>query len=354
MKKRYLHFVLLSTFISLNVSSQDIHFSHQEFAPMTLNPAAAGMKYQHFASLIHRNQWASVTTPFVTTYAGYDQRIPVSKGRDKSYLVAGVNFYSDKAGDANMGSTSGHLSIGYHLRLAEQHTLGLALQPGLTNRSVDIAQIKWGTQYEVGIGYNSDLQSGEINPTNASFTHFNLNAGLVYSFKSEDRFVTINEQKFLNIGIALHHVNGTEFSYLNNPSAILKRRISIFADGQYTIPNTNLSILPGVYYNFQGKQQELLFGSYVRYLLQRESVYTGLLKGTALSLGVFSRLKDAMSLKILLEYQKYSIGFAYDINTSSLREASNYRGATEIVLKFAAPNPFGKAKNGANKSVKFL
>src|SRR6188768_1352132 len=51
----------------LNVNGQDPHFSQYFNTPLYVNPANAGNGIEYMrATLIYRNQWASVASPFVT------------------------------------------------------------------------------------------------------------------------------------------------------------------------------------------------------------------------------------------------------------------------------------------------
>ncbi len=78
--------VCLALLISGSVlQAQDIHFSQYNQAPLALNPALTGLNACDWrATLNYRNQWASVTIPYVTYAASLD--LPLIKeigGTDK-------------------------------------------------------------------------------------------------------------------------------------------------------------------------------------------------------------------------------------------------------------------------------
>lgn len=52
------------------------------------------------------------------------------------------------------------------------------------------------------------------------------------------------------------------------------------------------------------------------------------------------RLGDAFVPSLMIEFDKYSIGFSYDYNISKLRAASQGNGGFESVLSFRTPNPY--------------
>lgn len=90
----------------------------------------------------------------------------------------------------------------------------------------------------------------------------------------------------------------------------------------------------------QGKSNEIFLGSLFKYILKEDSKYTGNIKASAVSLGIFYRNKDALIPTFFFEIGQYSLGLSYDINTSALKQASNGRGGFEISLRFINPNPF--------------
>ena len=56
----------------------------------------------------------------------------------------------------------------------------------------------------------------------------------------------------------------------------------------------------------------------------------------AFSVAGFYRYRDAVIPQVALYYDKFRLGFSYDINLSGLREASNGRGGGEFSLVYIA------------------
>ena len=67
----------------------------------------------------------------------------------------------------------------------------------------------------------------------------------------------------------------------------------------------------------------------------------------SLSAGLFYRWKDAFIPVIKLDYYQYGIGISYDVNSSKLKAASQYRGGFELTLSYKAFN--NKYNTSANK-----
>ena len=57
-------------------------------------------------------------------------------------------------------------------------------------------------------------------------------------------------------------------------------------------------------------------------------------KGITLNMGLGYRLSDAINVLAGIKVKSLTVGIAYDINTSSLRTASNYRGGFEIAANY--------------------
>ena len=54
----------------------------------------------------------------------------------------------------------------------------------------------------------------------------------------------------------------------------------------------------------------------------------------SLSGGAVYRWKDALIPVVKINTEKLSIGLSYDVNTSKLKTASNYRGGFELTLSY--------------------
>lgn len=311
--------------------SQDVHFSQMEYSPLTLNPALAGANSSLQAIVNYRSQWRSVASPYNTIAASFDARLNEGKRNKKGYLALGVNFFNDQSGDARISSNTGAVNVAYHILLNRKSTLGAGIYGGFGQRSIDAGAGKWGSQYD-GMMHNPTLPSGEFFFQD-NFTYMDFGGGLVYTYKGSENYMTKNDQRELNAGVAVYHLNRPDYSFINTGDDNLYMRWSIFANGVIGIENTRWSFLPGVYYQRQKSAQELLVGTSVRYLILESSKITGYKKGGYFSLGAFYRNKDAFVARSMFEWSDYSVGFAYDVNLSTLTEVSNAKGGFEIFLR---------------------
>lgn len=324
--------VLFGSLVSLNIHAQDVHFSHMEFSPLSLNPALAGANSPMQGVVNYRNQWSSVGVPYSTIAASFDMRF-TEKARQKSgFLSGGVNFFNDQAGDVKIASTNVNLHLAYHLMMDPKNTMGLAIYSGYGMRSLKSTDAKWSSQY-IGGSYDPNAMSGE-SFSNQSFGYFDAGAGILYSHDSEEGYMNQNIGRKINAGFAVYHVNRPNFSFVEKGNEKLYMRLSAFVNAEIGIGNSRGVIMPGVYFQRQKTAMEIYFGSYYKYVFHEGSRATGFTRPFSFAIGLFGRLKDAMVVKGMFEYDQFALGFGYDINISSLTTASRTRGGFEMFLRF--------------------
>ena len=142
-----------------------------------------------------------------------------------------------------------------------------------------------------------------------------------------------------NIGFSMAHLNRPKLSFLTTDE---KMDIKYIVHGGMLIgiKNTPLDIVPSFIYAMQGPSTEILFGGMIKYLLKEDSKYTGYVKGQYLSVGAFYRNKDALIINALHEVGQMAFGISYDVNTSTLKTASEYKGGFEISLRFISASDY--------------
>ena len=326
--------------------AQDIHFSQFYMMPLQQNPSMAGAIHPVEANVTFKDQWKAIASPYRTFAMGFHMRFS-KKRNTNGYMAAGVNFFSDKAGDANLGTGKGGLSLAYHIRADEYNTIGMGLFGGYYQRTIDYNNLTWASQYD-GTQINPSLTPGLSG--DASFSRFDLGAGVNWTYNNTggDIKVTGNNDLNFNVGVGVFHLNRPSFSFLGMDEK-QPMRIVAHGTGVISIPETKWAFVPGFMYARQGPAQEIYVGTLMRCLLSQNSKFTGFKHGAALYTGAYFRTKDAVTAKLFIEYAGFAFGVSYDVNVSSLQTASRFRGGLELSLRFVAPNPF-MANYGANNS----
>lgn len=333
---------MISVIISTNTSyffAQDVHFSQTSNSPLTLNPGLTGANSVTQAIVNYRTQWKSVATPYSTIAASFEMRLNEDSHQKKGIFAVGLNLYNDQAGDLNLATTNANLNLAYHLILNRQSTIGGGIYAGFGQRSITTSTGKWASQYN-GDFYDANLQSGEAVFAD-KVNYFDVGTGFVYTYKGSENYMTSNNQKDINIGLALYHLNRPDYSFMAANNEQLYMRFTGFANAVIGISNSRNSLMPAIYFQRQKTATEFLFGTYWRYQIQEASRVTGFNKGSFLALGIFYRTSDAFVAKAMFEMSDYSVGFAYDFNVSSLTPVSRTRGGFELFLKYSLAKKFG-------------
>lgn len=330
--------------------AQDLHFSQYYENPSLVNPALTGSQYVLRASVIYKDQWRSVTVPYKTYGASYEMKFKASSWektdpyRTKAYkkafnrLAGGLSFYSDKAGDGDMGTNQVNLSLASFIKTGDNSALSLGLQGSVVQRSVNFNKFIFSNQYN-GTSYDPNLPNMEENGSR-SFIYPDLSAGVLWHYSKEEESIGENNQVDGDIGVAGYHLTKPSQKYLDGTNEKLFSKINVHGRLLIGIPRSNVGIAPSFLFQFQGPQRELMGGLMVKYYLKYDSKYTGYVRKSSLGLGVYYRNKDAVILNVLLELGQYAVGIGYDLNTSGLSKVSTLRGGPEIMIRFNSANRF--------------
>ena len=85
MKTNLKNYALLIVMITaLRLGAQDIHFSQYNEAPLLVSPALSGVSYNYRASVLYKDQWRSVTVPYVTYGGSFEARLKL-KAWEKAF-----------------------------------------------------------------------------------------------------------------------------------------------------------------------------------------------------------------------------------------------------------------------------
>ena len=334
MHVRKLLFLLTALLCVSALSAQDIHFTQFYMSPMTMNPSMAG-KFEGTVRIggIYRGQWSSVVgggdsykTPSLFVDA------PIIRGiRKQDWIGVGLTFFSDKAGELGLKHSAAKLGATYHLALGKKRTTVLSLggQYGKVSR-------KLGDDRRYEDGYDPSGQyvpsiSQEGNVVDDT-DYTDIDAGINISAK-------LNKRMDFIFGYSMYHINEGKYSLVGrsdtgsttptNPTAgnaEIPRRSIIH--GQFNAAlDDRWSINPAFQYMSMNGADEIQIQALGGYLFNPE-------KDITLNFGLGYRMRDALQVIAGMKYKDLRVGLAYDINTSDLNAASNYRGGFEIAVNY--------------------
>lgn len=321
-------FLLFSgCFFSIVSTAQDIHYSQFNATIQNLSPAQTGLFDGDWRlNGNFRSQWAAVPVPYRTLSVAADTRLKTKLQNDVP--AAGLLINTDQAGDSRFTTLQVMLSGAYVKKLSTDstHFLSLAIQPGFTTRNFNINTLSFDSQYN-GDSYDNSLSSQE-NFSKTRISYFELGAGLAYLWKKSNR-------QLINLSFSALHLNSPRQSFFNENDIRLDIKKSVSVLAAFPV-GEKVDLLPTVLYQQQGKFMECVAGGFGKYYLKPVDGIT-----TAISLGAFYRLKDAVIVAANMDYKNYTVGISYDINTSNLIAATNRRGGFELsviyIFKKAVP-----------------
>jgi type IX secretion system PorP/SprF family membrane protein len=194
--------------------------------------------------------------------------------------------------------------------------LGLGFQSAYVNKRLDITKLQFEDQL---------TSLGFTNPTSEVFTsqqinisYFDVNAGILYNGST-------NGLNNIYAGVSAYHINSPKESFQGGEFR-LEPRLTFQAGYMHPINE-----LDGLHFSANHSRQAKATNTVVGGAFMK-NLNADATNPTNLYLGSWIRFGDAVIPYIGLEFGDFHFGATYDVNTSSLRPASNMRGGTEISL----------------------
>ncbi len=317
------------------LKGQDIHFSMFDMAPLSLNPAYTGAFYGTYrVGGVYRDQWASFLPGQFTTPSFYLDA-PVLTVRKNDWIGVGGMVYQDQAGTGKLLTGTYQLSAAYHLALDKKadNVLTLGVQGGQLFRKFSNKGGGFGGEYYLGELIPENL-GGEGNSTiqddvtrlweknkNPSENFFDVQAGLL--FKSR-----INKTTDLTLGFAaLHLTRGKGYGLVGN-SENARQNMRFNVHGQMNMALTNKwTLTPQFLYTRMGPASEAALQAWGTYAWDPQ-------RDINFRTGLGYRFGDAAEVLVGVDYKDLRVGVSYDVNVSSLKDATKFRGGFEIALMY--------------------
>jgi type IX secretion system PorP/SprF family membrane protein len=317
--------VFSTIFIFCSVRSkaqQDVHFSQFYELPLLRNPALAGIFNGNVRfTAAYRNQWESITVPYRTM--AISSEIKIFKGFTAGdFITAGFQATHDVAGDSKLKRTQFLPVLNYHKLLNEEYNtlLSVAFMGGAVTEGFDPGKLKFDDQFVNGAYSSSNPTSQPF--TTTSFNYFDFSAGL--SLTS-----AIGNSARIYLGAGLFHITEPSLSFMLDNEIKLNKKL-VFNAGFSVYTNESDRIFIYGDYFMQGGDRMMQAG----FLYTHNFDLTGDYSRLSFSGGAAYRWKDALIPIIKLNTNNLSVGLSYDINTSNLKTASNYRGGFELIFSY--------------------
>jgi type IX secretion system PorP/SprF family membrane protein len=317
MIKRILFSICIASAV-IQLPAQDFHLTHYDAARIYLNPAMTGMFDGYYRiTANYRNQWKAITkNPFQTEAIAFDMPF-------KRY-GAGIQVMNDRAGYGDFDVLQVNLSGAYDLRIDKKniHHVAFGMEAGVIQKSVNFAQLSWDNQYSTVGGGNFDMTmpSGETNGSEKQYL-LDITAGAMYYYAKESSRVN----PF--VGFSAFHLNQPTESFYGYDNKLPIRYV-LHVGARVGI-NERLQLQPRFLYMWQTNDHEIVYGLQANIFLQNSDSY--LIVGPS-----FRSAKDAFIMEVGLKKGPFTYRMSYDVNTSTLKPATNNRGGIEFSVIYIA------------------
>ncbi len=344
MMKAFALQVLLLTGMSL--SAQDVHFSQFYSTPLVVNPAMTGIiDGKMRISNNYRSQWGSTGSGYSTFHISGD--MPLGRSRYKNnYFGIGLLLYQDKSGDAKFTTTVIEGALAYTTTLDEgDNFISVGFRGGIDSRDLNFTNATWDNQW-TGDVFNP-LQGGESLPFQQR-TYFDFSAGLMWYYIPDGK-------NNICVGGSMAHLSNPDFSFTPSAKDILNNTIAVHGSAELSLDSyANFWFAPKFFAQFQGNQQEIVAGTFVKNRVEIKTKYTNFRKDMYFSLGAFYRLDDAIIVATRFEYNEWGLGISYDFTTSELGSYLGSGGGPEFTLSYVMGVKRGLRSVHFNKMPKFF
>lgn len=320
--------MLCSTFMA-TVAAQDVQFSQQFASGAYLNPALAGLSPHIRFSSSYRSQMISSGLHYTTQQVSVT--LPFGTGNREVHVGnLGVVAYTDWAGPGSMKTTGGLLSLVYNLPFSEEgkHVLTFGLQGGMIQKDVDFSE-GWGSQFIHQRGYDPSVavSHGQLISSKRFPT---IGAGLMWRHDNSESLY--NKRLRTHIGLSVMHINTPNEALYEEVPSKLPMLYKASAAYEFRM-GEKMRLMPTVLSMYQNQQMQHNGGLFVHYKMNQADPESGMAE-TELSIGAMYRYQDALIVSAAVHSRRFSFGFSYDTNNTSLGYNTSGRGAFEITLAF--------------------
>ena len=322
---RSFYFIFCFLILLAEAHAQDPHFSQFFASPLTLNPALTG-KFDGNLRVAgnYRNQWPTINRAFTTSTVSVD--VPIMRNHISPTDTWGVGImgYSDQSANSALKFNYLSVSTAFHKGLDEDgyHQIGAGFQGTYTNMMLDVSNLKFEDQL-TPFGFTGNT-SEVFNNSTLKNNYFDLNAGILYTGSTTDK-------NNFYAGVSMYHITRPKQQFTGT-FFLLNPRTTFHAGGYFPVGSVATLHLSSLY-STQGQASEAVLGGALQLPVTEGE------KTTSIYFGSWLRVNDALIPYIGLEFSDFRLGATYDVNTSSLKTASQSRGGIEISLIYIKKSP---------------
>lgn len=281
---------------------------------MFLNPAFAGLTYEHRFTANYRRQWPGINRSYTTYMGAYDYNI--------SDLNSGIGGFmiQDIAGSANLITTQAGANFAYSVKLNKTSEIRGGMMVAMTQKRLDNTRLTFNDQFITGSATSVDYKSEKIN-------YLDMGAGALYN------------SRYYWVGVSARHINQPNVSMLGNVE-VLPVYLSVHGGYRYIIAAQGLSktnfeefISASVHYRKEQRYDQFDIGAYYFKSFLNVGLWYRGLPFKKYKPGYPGRESIAVLLGIEIPDKNLRVGYSYDITVSRLG-ITNTQGAHEVSMVY--------------------
>jgi len=320
--------LLLAMFVLLAIgtNAQDIHYSQFNHAPILLNPAQTGIfDGEKRIMANYRAQWNTVPVGY-RTFSGVFDTKAFKQEDGNSFFGLGALFNYDEAGDSQLGTADLGILGSYSHKIFKKHWLTAGVQLKGSSRRFKTEDLRTDNQWTGG-EYDANRSIGE-SFANQSIIYGDISAGINWRYKKD------NSRTTMDFGLAMHHINQPNKSFLDDVDEKLANRRTWY--GLLSFQATQvLDVVFNMTGNYQTPYIEHLVGVGGRlHLSQKKTKELSMLLGVNYRFNDGLGRDDAIFPTVVVEYQSWRVGISYDVDISEFNQGTTGNGGPEISLQY--------------------
>jgi type IX secretion system PorP/SprF family membrane protein len=301
-------FTLLALFaLTMEIRSQDFHFSGFMQNMVYVNPGYTALPASGEVGLTYRNQWPGIAATFVT-YGAY-LVVPVKKLNSG----IGISATNDVQGGGVINQTSVGLLYGYLIKLDRNWQVGAGLYASWNMKRFNANELVFRSDIlnDLGYGYGNTIYPNYTR----SYPDFSVG------------FIARNHER-LSFGFSASHL--TQPAYTSDVE--INKRLSIkytaFVSGVIgdVRGRPKFILEPAAFYSFQGHNQELIWGTAIN--MSSKFMVGGWMRHN------LTFHFDALIVSAGISWEKYNITYNYDVNLKKINFMSTKMAAHEVTFLY--------------------
>ena len=318
-------------FCSGSVVAQSALFSQYYFSPMNVNPALLGTQSHLTVGAQHRTQWRNLDYPHQASMLSVAKPVALSGATQQTGGI-GLSLISESVGANRLyRSLAVNVGVAYNLPLDRKRTrlISFGLQGNFTQRRLDPGQLRWGSQYDPTIGYNSD-RLPSVGSLNERVSFATFGAGAVYYYNPSRELLLRRLSGFAGFSVSNLNQPYSSF-YQPDPT---REAIVLRGHAGLEIPlSTSVRLLPQLLIAYRDRHQyHANVGTYVHYSLSPPSLAEE--QSLQLLTGAWYRWNDSWVASAGISYRNYLLAVSYDFNTQPVATHAFRGGAFEVSLAY--------------------